>query len=87
MQIAVVTNGFTKVQHKNLEDCNLLQYIDRIITSEEAGVSKPDKRIFEISLDKCSVAKGDVVMIGDSLTNDIEGTTVISKPIELLEII
>jgi putative hydrolase of the HAD superfamily len=41
--------------------------------SEEAGVSKPDPRIFEMALERANARAGEAVMVGDSWANDVEG--------------
>nr|GGG78894.1 hypothetical protein GCM10011398_25270 [Virgibacillus oceani] len=52
----------------NLNDC-----FDVIIISEEAGVSKPDKRIFELALNKLHVQAEDTLFVGDDIEKDIGG--------------
>lgn len=49
----------------------ILQYIDLIIASAEEGVSKPDKRIFKIALERSKCEPNQAVMIGDRIDNDI----------------
>jgi putative hydrolase of the HAD superfamily len=42
--------------------------------SEDLGISKPDPRIFEHTLEGIKdVAKNEILMIGDSLRSDIKG--------------
>ena len=54
-----------------LEQHGILQYIDLVIASAEEGVAKPDKRIFELALNRSNCKPGDAVMIGDRIDNDI----------------
>ena len=54
-----------------LEQHGILQYIDLVIASAEEGVAKPDKRIFELALNRSNCKPGDTVMIGDRIDNDI----------------
>lgn len=56
---------------KRLEQYGILQYFDLIIASAEEGVAKPDKRIFEIALERGNCKPGNAVMIGDRIDNDI----------------
>ena len=46
-----------------------------IVISDEIGISKPDYKIFEYALNKVNYTgiKDRVIMIGDSLTADIQG--------------
>ena len=54
-----------------LEQHGILQYIDLVIASAEEGVAKPDKRIFELALNRSNCKPGESVMIGDRIDNDI----------------
>lgn len=54
-----------------LEELGILKYFDLIIASQEVGVSKPNKDIFNIALSKVNCKPYDCVMIGDRLDNDI----------------
>lgn len=49
----------------------ILPYIDLVIASAEEGVSKPDRRIFEIALERSGCKVENAVMIGDRIDNDI----------------
>ena len=54
-----------------LEQHGILQYIDLVIASAEEGVAKPDKRIFEIALNRSNCKPDEAVMVGDRIDNDI----------------
>lgn len=69
----LITNGFEEVQQKKMDVSDLRRYFDTITTSEEAGVKKPEKRIFEFALHKAGAAPGGSLMIGDDLEVDIRG--------------
>ncbi|MBR4040277.1 MAG: HAD-IA family hydrolase, partial [Clostridia bacterium] len=47
------------------------KYIDIVVASAEEGVAKPDKRIFEIALERADCKRSEAAMIGDRLDNDI----------------
>lgn len=49
----------------------ILKYINLIIASAEEGVAKPDRRIFEIALERSNCKSVNAVMIGDRIDNDI----------------
>lgn len=49
----------------------ILKYITLIIASAEEGVAKPDRRIFEIALERCNCESANAIMIGDRIDNDI----------------
>jgi FMN phosphatase YigB (HAD superfamily) len=44
-----------------------------LIASEDVGVSKPDRGIFDIALERLGATAADAVMVGDSWANDIAG--------------
>lgn len=56
---------------ERLEKFKILKYIDVVIASAEEGVAKPDKRIFEIALERAGCKAEEAVMVGDRLDNDI----------------
>lgn len=54
-----------------LEKLGILKYFDLVAASAEEGVSKPDKRIFEIALERSGCKAENAVMIGDRIDNDV----------------
>lgn len=73
VKVGIITNGSTQRQKAKIINTNLNRYFDTIIISEEAGFSKPDKRIFELALNKLNVQSEDVLFVGDDLEKDIAG--------------
>lgn len=72
-QLAIITNGFNDVQHIKIKCSGLDKYFKHIVTSETAGIQKPNPEIFHYAL---GLTKGELrnsLMIGDSLTADIQG--------------
>ena len=69
-KIGVIANQSLGTKQR-LESYGLLQYIDLVVASAEEGVAKPDKKIFEIALDRSGCTAADTVMIGDRIDNDI----------------
>tara|TARA_B100000927_G_C16428798_1_gene454645 strand:- start:269 stop:958 length:690 start_codon:yes stop_codon:yes gene_type:complete len=69
----IITNGFHEVQFIKLKKSNLFKYFDQIITSEKAGVKKPDPKIFNYALSKACCKVQDSIMIGDDFPVDILG--------------
>ena len=73
-KVGIVTNGIKEVQHSRIKNSAIAKYIDKIIISDEVGVNKPDKRIFEYAMNYFEIMdKSEVIMIGDSLGADIKG--------------
>ena len=71
--VVVVSNNLLDEQQDKLRHCRLDRHVDMLVVSEEAGVSKPHPRIFEIALERAAAAPAEAVMLGDSWTNDVEG--------------
>lgn len=69
-KIGIIANQLLGTKER-LEEHGILQYIDLVIASAEEGVAKPDKRIFEIALDRACCKPYEAVMIGDRIDNDI----------------
>lgn len=70
----VVSNGTITAQSKKLRLSGLGKLMDGIFLSEQLGVEKPDGRFFEKVFGEIGpVDKGQVMIVGDSLTSDIQG--------------
>lgn len=72
-KLHIITNGFNEVQYKKIENSGLSKYFDKIITSEAAGVKKPNPIIFEYALSLTKATSAESVMIGDNWEADIMG--------------
>jgi 2-haloacid dehalogenase len=72
--MALITNGFSRVQRSKIEITGISKYFDTIVISEEAGSTKPETAIFELAAKEIGgVRKSDTLMVGDSVTSDIQG--------------
>ncbi len=71
-QIGVVTNG-PPSQSEKVTGTGLDRVVDGWVVSEEVGVRKPDRRIFEIAADHCSSSLDGGWMVGDSAPADMVG--------------
>ena len=69
----VITNGFEEVQEEKMKNCKLDSYFEKIITSEAAGVQKPNPLIFEYALNQTNSKVESSLMIGDDMEVDIKG--------------
>ena len=69
----VVTNNVATEQRLKIAACGLGPWLDAVIISEEAGVTKPDPRIFRLALDTLGCDAAQTVMIGDAWDTDIAG--------------
>ena len=72
--LAVVTNGFEKVQMNRLALSGLDRYLDGVFVSEKVGATKPSKKIFDTALNTLGIEHRDrVLVVGDSLRTDVLG--------------
>ena len=62
-----------KTVRQLLKDYNFPKYFSHLTFSDEAGVAKPHKQIFEYTLEKLSFRTEEAVHIGDSEYSDIVG--------------
>lgn len=69
----IITNGFEEVQHKKLKNAGINSFFETVTTSEEAGVKKPNRIIFETALLKSAASPEKSLMIGDNLEADVYG--------------
>ncbi len=73
-KLSIVTNGLKDVQNNRIRKSIIAKYFDDIVVSEEVMVAKPDPKIFEHALNNINhTDKGNVLIVGDSLTSDIQG--------------
>lgn len=70
----LVTNGTLSVQKGRLKSANISRYFEDIFISEELGYNKPSIEYFDCCFSKIpDFHKETAVIIGDSLTSDIQG--------------
>ena len=73
-RFAIVTNGLQAVQRSRLSHSTIRDFITDIVISEEIGSAKPHSAFFEIVSSRLgSPPKSDILIIGDSLTSDMQG--------------
>lgn len=69
----IISNGFKETTLTKMDVSGLNPYFRNVIISEDVGVNKPHKGIFEYALKKASAEKQESIMIGDSVEADIRG--------------
>jgi putative hydrolase of the HAD superfamily len=72
-EMHIITNGFEEVQHIKLRESGLTPFFDKIITSEQVDVKKPDPKIFNYALEQANCKAENAVYIGDDFHVDIDG--------------
>ena len=73
-ELYIITNGIAATQAKRLTRSGLLPYINEVFVSETIGYQKPRNEYFDAVLDNIKENdKEKTLVIGDSLTSDIQG--------------
>ncbi|MCP3780810.1 YjjG family noncanonical pyrimidine nucleotidase [Paenibacillus sp. MZ03-122A] len=73
-RLAIITNGIKEVQTSRIQLSPLRDVFEQVIISEEVGCQKPQAGIFDYAFTKLAISnKSKVLMVGDSLTSDIQG--------------
>jgi putative hydrolase of the HAD superfamily len=72
-KICALSNGFREVQFKKLNHSGMSNYFQHVILSEDAGIQKPHRGIFDYALRNTNSRRQETLMIGDSWEADIEG--------------
>ncbi|WP_371822902.1 HAD family hydrolase [Cohnella sp. LGH] len=71
----LITNGKTAIQYGKIDRLGIRDDFDLILVSEEAGIKKPDPRIFELALERLRLQPEECVYVGDHPVNDMEGAS------------
>lgn len=71
--LGLLTNGTQDLQRRKMEGAGVAAYFDQILISGDIGFGKPDKRIFEMILIRLKANPETSLMVGNSLTSDIQG--------------
>ncbi len=69
-KIGIIANQSLGTEER-LRNQGILKYINLVVASAEEGVAKPDRRIFEIALERSNCEPVNSIMIGDRIDNDI----------------
>lgn len=73
-KMGIITNGFNAMQQKRLNNTQTAPFFELLVVSENVGIAKPDKRIFEYAFAQMgNVDKRRILMVGDTLSSDIVG--------------
>ena len=71
--LALVTNGAACLQREKFAASGLSDYFDAVVVSADLGVAKPDASIFEHALSLLGADSDRAVMVGDSISKDVDG--------------
>lgn len=69
----ILSNGFVEVQHRKLRSAAIAHMIDCVVLSDEIGVNKPDRRLYDYALGKSGATADGSLLVGDNPLTDIAG--------------
>jgi 2-haloacid dehalogenase len=73
-RLFLASNGTAKVQAGRLTSANLYRFFEKVYVSQELGANKPSIEFFERAFAQIpDFDKEKAIMVGDSLTSDIQG--------------
>ena len=72
-RLAVVSNGGHATRETILKGLGFQQYFDVVVSSELAGVAKPQQGIFQYACRQLNVLPEHCLFVGDHPVNDIQG--------------
>ena len=72
-KVYLLSNAQRIFTEYELHVLNIAQYFDDIFISSDYGTKKPDKRFFNMLIEKHSIKPNESIMIGNDMRSDIEG--------------
>ena len=74
VKLGMISNGVGEAQRGRLQSGGVLHMFESLVISDEVGVRKPDRTIFELSLKELAMSPEEVLYVGDSITDDYVGS-------------
>lgn len=72
-KLTILSNGEQFGQEHRLQLAGIRDYFDLIVTSQEAGVQKPNPEIFDYFFSRTDIGPSQTIFFGDGLSSDILG--------------
>ena len=72
-RIYILSNGFAELQARKMQSAGIAHYFDGVVLSEDIGVNKPHRAIFDHALRVAGVTADRALMVGDNYEVDIKG--------------
>ncbi|MBO7302288.1 MAG: YjjG family noncanonical pyrimidine nucleotidase [Bacteroidaceae bacterium] len=72
-RLHILSNGFKELQAHKMSTTGILDYFDNLILSEDIGVNKPNRELYEHALERAEATVEKSLMIGDMFDTDIKG--------------
>lgn len=74
LRVGLGTNETETQQFRKMAVLGILDLMDFVVTSEEAGIEKPTPAFFELVVRKAGCAPGEILFVGDNLQKDVLGS-------------
>jgi putative hydrolase of the HAD superfamily len=81
--IVIVTNLTAQIQFRKIVHFGLDQYLDYVVTSEEAGADKPALAPFEVAMEKIGEVSTPVWLIGEDPDDDMGALDILPNVVGL----
>lgn len=72
-RLYILSNGFTELQTRKMQSAGIAEFFDGVVLSEDVGINKPDRRLFDHALRVAGIPVAEALMIGDDFAVDIVG--------------
>lgn len=69
----ILSNGFKELQSRKMRTAGIDVYFDALILSEDIGINKPNRELYEYALVRTGSKLNESLMIGDMFDTDIVG--------------
>lgn len=74
-RLGLITNGSVAVQNRKLDQLQLRAHFETVIVSQAVRLDKPDRRIFELALQRMEATAQQTWYVGDHPVNDVQGAS------------
>lgn len=73
LELGIITDGLTIKQAEKVIRLGIYSYLNPhcILISEQLGISKPNKKLFQQACNRCNLKASEIMYIGDNPKNDI----------------
>jgi putative hydrolase of the HAD superfamily len=72
LELGIISNG-APTQQVKIDAMKIRPFFSVVLVSEEIGIRKPDRRIFDMALQKLGLAASEVIFVGDNPELDVAG--------------
>lgn len=73
IKVGICSDLTAQIQHRKIIRLGISDWIDAVVTSEEAGAEKPSRIMYQMILEKLHTTPEKALFIGDSKKKDVEG--------------